>query len=624
MDLFALATACLAFYFILRAKKSYFLDSGFFMGLANVGFIIFLLETTIADLTNSPASPMITTSLISVMATSIGVASYLLGKTDNRNRGGIKELARFISRPPLPFLVYLLMVLIWTVSTLYRQPWGNPIQVQLPGGAIYYYYSYPEWYIVTSTILLGAFILLPVLSFYRQSSGVADRKASVSMKIISVSWALFGVITFFQTALGGSFLPLSQSIGLVADSFLFVLISFALKEPTILGRIITAGETISQAVYSRMGADTIVLYNAESDRRRLVETFVKDGLATGQDVVCYVTKAEVPFYRAVLKGSSLASPSYGVHQINIQPVETMQSQPTSKAPLFAGSSRFRRELVDLDELDLEHCRKIIDRVNAFDEISGPWRGGRIWALNVEGANATVLSGLMEKNPRSRVIDLARQQDNFSDLLGLKHEQILGSKILLEYEPTSNFEEVVKKFVREFQANVESIAIFTSMGSPIHRQSRDQRNIRLFSFSTKTSTPARVSDEQILLPERDTSLLLDAIDKLLQAHHGRRVGIVFDVFTDLILFQGFEKAYGVMSSVVEMAESEFATLLVLINYTALEERALNGVRGLFRSQARFDAEGFRTIRLRSLELGRNNAAMEPLTDEERSSRRGITN
>src|SRR5205823_6161736 len=89
--------------------------------------------------------------------------------------------------------------------------------------------------------------------------------------------------------------------------------------------------------------------------------------------------------------------------------------------------------------------------------------------------------------------------------------------------TTLFRSAIQKFAREFQANVEPIAIFTSMGSPMFRQFRGQHNLRLFTFSAKTSTPSKVSEEHVLLPERDTSLLLDAIDKLLQANHGRLVG-----------------------------------------------------------------------------------------------------
>ncbi len=620
LDLLALGTSCLALYFILRTKKTYFLDSGFFIGVANVGFIILLSETTYSHIIGSASLPLIDTSLISTMAISIGVASYMLGRSNGRNPGGVKELAQFVAKPPISFLAYLSIVASWTLSTLLFQPWTLN-RVQIATGGIYYFYSYPIWYIVTSITLLLSFISFPVMSFYRQSLTVPDKKASVSMKIISVAWGLFGVITLFQIAFVGAFLPLSESVGSVADSFLFVLISFALKEPTIMGRIITAGETVSEAVYSHPDADTIVLYNTESDRKRLIETFVKDGLATGQDVACYVTKAEVPFYRVVLKSSNAPEPSSGVGQVTLRPIETLV--PISGSVFPTSGSRVSRQLIDLDELDLEHCRDVIAKINTVESPVGLLRTGRIWALNVDGANEGILNVLMDKNPKSRVIDLARQQDTFSSLLSLRHQDILGNRLLLEYEPTSNYEEVVQKFVREFQANVESVAIFTSMGSPIYRQFRDQRNIRLFSFSSKTSTPTRLSEEQVLLPERDTSLLLDAVDKLLQAHSHRRIGVVFDVFTDLILSQGFEKAYGVISSMVEMSEYELSSILVLINYVALEDRALNGLRGLFRSEARLDTVSFKTIRLHGSELGWNPEAREPITSAEQASKGEIT-
>jgi len=548
------------------------------------------------------------------MATSIGVASYLLQNGDETDPRRIWRLRRFVSKPPLPFLIFLTAVLVWTASGFIFSPWSLN-QTSL-GGVIYYYFSYQIWYIATSALLLVCFVSLPVLSFFHQSKTVQDRKASTSMKIISLCWACFGVLTLFQIAAGGLFLPTSQSIGSVADSLLFVLIAFALREPTILGRIVTSGETVGRAVYSNSSIDTIVLYNTESDRRNLVETFVKDGLATGQDVVCQVTKAEVPFYRAILKGSGLLGSTPGEHSVTIQPIETISSGELD-GPLPSFVSGERRELVDLDELDLDRCEDLIGTITIPDSTPRSRHVGRIWALNVDGAHAGILDLLQRVNPTARVIDLAMQQDTFSSMFNMKHQDILGNRLLLEYEPTSDYEEIVQKFVREFQANVESIAIFTSAGSPIYREFRDQRNISLFSFSTKTSSPARLSDEQVLLPERDTSLLLDAVDKLLQALSKKRIGIVFDVFTDIILSQGFEKAYGVLSSVVEMTENETASILVLINYGALEPRALGAVQGLFRSQLRFNFEGLKVIKLQGARQERSYDE-EPLLGAQESS------
>jgi hypothetical protein len=613
-DLIALGASFFALYFIIRAKKTFFLDSRFFIGIATFGFILYLIEATVSDSLGQPVSVFLDTLLIAIMGTSIGVASYLLKSNDQRTSTGGSELKRFISKPPLPFLVFLSIVFAWTFVSLIFQPWTlNQSNV----GGIIYYYTYPAWYILTSAVLLTSFLGLPVVSFYRESLSVRDKTASLSMKIISFCWAMFPIFLFFPIAAGGFLLPTSQNIGFLVDSLLFILISFALRESTVLARIVTAGEAISQVVSSHLETDTIVLYNTESDRKKLIETVVKDGLSAGQGIVCRVTKSEVPFYRAVLKSADLLDAAAGKNNVTIQSLETT---PRDTVDIMTPDKLLiDRELVDLDELGLERSKEIIDNITALDGRVKNRRTGRIWALNIDGAQAGILDLLSARNPTARVIDLARQRDLFANLLALKHQDILGSRMLLEYEPTSNYEEIIQKFAREFQANVESVAIFTHAGSPVYREFIDQRNVRLFSFSTKTSTPSRISDEQILLPERDTSLLLDAVDKLLEAHTGRRIGIVFEVFTYLILSLGFEKTYGVISSIVEMAESELATILLVVNSDALEPRTLSGIRGLFQSQLSYDSNGLRAVRLAG-EENRKAGTTESLSEEHEVPRR----
>ena len=599
-DLIALATSCIALYFIVRAKKTYFLDSRFFIGIATVGFVAYVGEATYSDIQNVPVSVGIDTVLIGIMAVSIGIASYLLKRSERRGQSGDSQVRQFIKRPPLPFTVFLLTTLGWTVSGLIFQPWALN---QNSPGSVDYYFTYPPWYVGVSVSLLASFIGLPVLSFFRMSRTVGDRSASISMKIISGCWAMFGVSFFFQVV-GGEFLPpMTQGLGFVADGFLFILMSFALREPTVLARIVTSGEEVNQVV-SSLTVDSIVLYNTESDRRKLIETFAKDSLTKRVPVVCRVARSEVPLYLAVLKSLEIGESRSAERNITVQPLEGSPTLSNSGIESSVTTSDMR-ELIDLDEFDLDHAKDIVGKITIEDK-SRPRRSSRIWALNIDGSQAGIVDLLTSTNPNSRVIDLARQQDVFSSLLGLKHEDVLGQRILLEYDPSSNYEDIIQEFVREFQTNVESVAIFANAGSPVYREFNEQRNLRLFCFSTRTSTPSRLTNEQVLLPERDTSLLLDAVDKLLQANRGRHIGIVFEVFTYLILSLGFEKAYGVVSSVVEMAESELATVLVLVNFEALDPRTMSGLRGLFQSQLFYNSSGLKQVRVGRREDGKTTS------------------
>jgi len=620
LDLLALSASCIALVFTIRAKKTYFLDSVFFIIAANVGFILFLSDATTSDILNKPPNPYLDTIFIVLTAISIGFASYLLRESDGK--GGFTELIKFLMRPPRALLAFLVISIGWATAALIWQPFT--VNNLMANGETIYYFSYQDWYILVGSLLLASFIALPVFSFYKQSRRVQDPKASSSIRLISICWACFGVITFFQEALTGAYASLVKSFVSLADGVLFVLVSFALREPTILSRIVAGGEMIFQAVSSSSEEDTVVLYNTESDRKRLVERFVDDGIATGQELVFYVIKSEVPFYRAILKGTATDHSHAKGPQMTIQSIDFATGDASNDLTVPPGFHRSKRELVDLGELSLDQCNLIISKVSSLDNLPGPRRKPRIWALNVEEAQSGTLDALREANPKARVRDLALQQDSFSKLLNTKHQALSKSRILLEYDPTSNYEDAVQKFAREFQANVEPIAIFTSMGSPTFRQFRGQHNLRMFTFSTKTSTPSKVSEEHVLLPERDTSLLLDAVDKLLQANHGRLVGMVFDVFTDLILFQGFEKGYGVLSSVVEMSESESASILVLINLTALDERSLNGIRGLFRSQAKYDMNGFRVVRTQNAGYSGFDGERPTFEDETQGSPGRVSN
>ncbi len=606
--------------FTIRAKKTYFLDSVFFIIAANVGFILFLSDATASDILNKPPNPYLDTIFIVLTAISIGFASYLL--RESGGKGGFTELTKFLVRLPRALLAFLVISIGWAAAALIWQPFT--VNNVVTNGETIYYFSYQDWYTLVGSLLLASFIALPVFSFYKQSRRVQDPKASSSIRLISICWACFGIITFFQEALTGAYASLVKSFVSLADGVLFVLVSFALREPTILSRIVVGGEMIFQAVSSSSEEDTVVLYNTESDRKRLVERFVDDGIATGQELVFYVIKSEVPFYRAILKGTATDHSHAKGSQMTIQSIDFATGDASNDLTVPPGFHRSKRELIDLGELSLDECNLMISKVRSLDNLPGPRRKPRIWALNVEEAQSGTLDALREANPKARVRDLALQQDSFSKFLNTKHQALSKSRILLEYDPTSNYEEVVQKFAREFQANVEPIAIFTSMGSPTFRQFRGQHNLRMFTFSTKTSTPSKISEEHVLLPERDTSLLLDAVDKLLQANPGRLVGMVFDVFTDLILFQGFEKGYGVLSSIVEMSESESASTLVLINFTALDERSLNGIRGLFRSQARYDMNGFRLVRTPSTGYSGFESERPTFEDESQGSQGRVSN
>jgi len=191
---------------------------------------------------------------------------------------------------------------------------------------------------------------------------------------------------------------------------------------------------------------------------------------------------------------------------------------------------------------------------------------------------------------------------FSKTLRLNHQQMAGRKILLEFDPESHYEKAIQDFATEALANAEPIAIFTRRGSAIHSSLLEQKAVKFFCLTQQVSVPKEFSENEMLLPSNDTSLMLDVFDKTLKAHPQGVVNVVFDSLSDLVLSVGFEKTYRFMRYAVEMLASPRNTVLFLLNQNAHDPRVTSSLRGLFSDQISFRKEGIKTVKLSKIEVG----------------------
>jgi len=188
-----------------------------------------------------------------------------------------------------------------------------------------------------------------------------------------------------------------------------------------------------------------------------------------------------------------------------------------------------------------------------------------------------------------------QQQEFSKTFDLNHQQMVGRRILLEFDPASNYEKAIQDFATEALAHLEPIVIFTRRGSAIHSSLGEQTAVKFFCLTQQVSSPKEFSENEMLLPSNDTSLMLDVFDKTLKAHPQGVVNVVFDSLSDLVLSVGFEKTYRFMRYAVEMLASPRNTVLFLLNQNAHDPKVTSSLRGLFSDQASFGKEGMQTIK-----------------------------
>ena len=213
---------------------------------------------------------------------------------------------------------------------------------------------------------------------------------------------------------------------------------------------------------------------------------------------------------------------------------------------------------------------------------------------------TILESLFERlytaTYTARPTDLIKRAEVFSKALRLTHEQVVGKNILLEFDPTSDYERVVEDFVDEALANAESVAVFTSKGSAVYSALSNRSDVKFLILTQRVSTPqADTSENRILLPANNSSLLLDALNKVLKANPERNSNIVFDNLSSLILFTGFKKTYGFLRYALELLALENGTSLFLFDPRAHDVKVSSAFRSLFSGQVTYGKGGLRVVK-----------------------------
>lgn len=209
--------------------------------------------------------------------------------------------------------------------------------------------------------------------------------------------------------------------------------------------------------------------------------------------------------------------------------------------------------------------------------------------------STVFSRFFEETPypkTSRPLSKSLSEDMsnaFSQPLKISHHQLIGRKILLEFDVTSNYEEIVKNFVSECQTNGGMPIIFTRKGSSVHASITNRAAVQLLLLTTNVSVPTLGSlENETLLPAEDTSLMLNALSKLIEIR-SEKVCVVYDNISELMFSVGFERAYAFVRYFIEMLDSfpQKITALFLLNPEAHDEKVVSSLRGLFRDQIAYE-------------------------------------
>jgi len=384
----------------------------------------------------------------------------------------------------------------------------------------------------------------------------------------------------------------------------------------------------------REGESTILTYTSAADKMKIFSAFIREGLESGDAVWYTYPDEESETVRAKLKG-------YGINVEKYEKDGTLHMVSLTEFFMPNGKLDLKKAVTDAlnwwawaKKKGYKHVRDIED-VGDFSFINGQWQKWitdywqdpgwndpntskwveseepvgvvyvpllmEITAINIEHMTETQVNELLKAFGRgtlvpARFIDLIENMSLFSRSIGLDHERLIGRKILLEFDPVSDYEKVVDSLTKENMANVEPLFVFTSSTSPIHTYLAKQSTIKFFLTSISTSIPKSTSKNEVLLPAKNTPLILDTLSKVLETYADANVCFVFDILSELLTTIGRERTFTFLRHALDLLSSEKTTSLFLLNTGAHQTEVVSSLRTLFKDQFVYGKKGLDVVKI----------------------------
>ncbi len=381
------------------------------------------------------------------------------------------------------------------------------------------------------------------------------------------------------------------------------------------------------------GESIILTYTSKADKMKVFSAFIREGLENGDSVNYFYPDEEKETVRPKLKEHGVNVEKYEKDGALLMISLTEDFMPNGKLDFEKAVTAGLNRWAEAKRKGYNHVRDIED-VGDFSFVNGQWQKYvkeywhdprwddpnisawvksdkavgvvydpflmEITAINVEHMTETEVNEILkafgeEFMAPARCIDLLEDSGLFSRSIGLTHDRLTGRRILLEFDPVSNYEKIVDRLARESAANVEPLFVFTSSTSPIHTYLAKQSTIKLFLTSISTSTPKSASENEMLLPAKNAPLVLDAISKVLETYANANVCFVFDILSELLTTIGREKTFTFLRHALDMLSSEKITSLFLLNTSAHQTEVVSLLRNLFSNQLTYDKNGLEIIK-----------------------------
>lgn len=173
--------------------------------------------------------------------------------------------------------------------------------------------------------------------------------------------------------------------------------------------------------------------------------------------------------------------------------------------------------------------------------------------------------------------------------------VFKGSMLLEANPSSNYEKGVREFAQEMVSSGKPVFAFTSKGSPVHIQLREIPGIRYFILSESSYPKPTGNPHEVMVPRNDQAVLLNVMDDAISKDPRQPKAIIFDSISSLILDQGLQESYKFLRQVNEILSRGDVTAIFLILSKAHDDKILNMIKNLYSGHLVYDSSGLRATK-----------------------------
>jgi len=509
------------------------------------------------------------------------------------------SLREVLAKPVRPIhLVYILylipMVLLVVIasaipSSIYTGP--GVLAFYVFDGQYFGTFGLSPLILFTAATVITVFTLYPFLVLSRLRSELKDREVRDALRVISSCFAVIAILLLFGYALSSFGYSVLGSVNLACVILLIAAVR-AFKQPTFLKAFLGIVPSLESSPTAMRDDQMVLIYPNNEAKLRPLSRLVSEGVSQGFRVLLFHFGDET-IVRQELSRSGI-DVKYHIMKGNLR-LGSIDS-------LYQGEGLFDEEAA------IGQCQELASETRALgkkglkividygDSIKRPfqkfikhlsdarWTSSDHYEQVLMTFTNRAFEGQLEAlkllKTKIPVLDLNESTDFFTRTVGLSHNELAGKKILLEYDPLSDYERVLRSLITEAVSNFERVVLFTRKDSPVHSTMVDEPGLKMFVLTSKVSYPKQESENRYLLPAFDSSLILDSLNKTIEAYAASSLTVVFDSISHQIFTVGTERAHSFVRQALELMVSNNITAIFLMNSGAHDSQTISYFEGLF--------------------------------------------